>query len=97
MNPLIPPPRTQSRVVDTATRPRREVSAWVRYIERCMAAKPRRQIGVGDNEPAECYRIRLAVVDDLILWCQRVFFIRDVVSAELPFELQTQHERALRL
>jgi hypothetical protein len=36
-------------------------------------------------------------VDDLILLCQRVFFIRDVVSAELPFELQTQHERALRL
>ena len=62
-----------------------------------MAAKPRRQIWVGDNEPAECYRIRLAVVDDLILLCQRVFFIRDVVSAELPFELQTQHERALRL
>jgi len=55
-----------------------------------LLLKPRRQVGVGDKELAESYRIRLTCLDDLIRLCQRVSFIRDVYSAELPFELWTQ-------
>jgi hypothetical protein len=89
MNALDPSLHTQRRVVSIAMRPRCKEGASVRHIERCIAGKPRRQIGVGDKELAEGYRIRLTILDDLIRLCQHVFFIRDVYAAELFLELRT--------
>src|ERR1035437_6323676 len=80
----------QRGVVCITMRPGCKEGVWVRHIERCIAGKPRRQIGVGDKELAEGYCIRLTILDDLIRLCQRVFFIRDVYAAELLLELRTQ-------
>ena len=87
---LVPSLHTQRRVVDIAMWPQCEEGAWVRHIERCMATKSSRQIGVGDKELAEGYCIRLTVLNDLIRLCQRVFFTRDVHASELLLELRTQ-------
>ena len=87
---LTPSLHTQRRVIGIAMRPRCEEGAWVRRIERCMARKPRREVGVGDKELAEGYRIRLTGLDDPIRLCQRVFLICDVYAAELFLELWAQ-------
>ena len=70
--------------------PRCEEGAPVRHIERRIPRKPRRQIGIGDEELAEGYRIRFACLDYLICLCQRVFFVCDVYAAELLLELRAQ-------
>ena len=90
MTELILSLHTQRRVVGIAVWPRCKEGASVRHIERRIARKPRRQIGIGDKELAEGYRIRLACLDDLIRLCQRVFLICDVYAAELLLELRSQ-------
>ena len=55
--------------------PRCKESAAVGHIERRIARKPRRQIGVSDEELAEGYRIRLSVSNDFVRLCESVFLV----------------------
>jgi len=80
----------QRWVVCIAMWPRRKEGASVRHIERRMAGKPRRQVGIRDEELSEGYGVRLSVRDNLVRLRQRVFFICDEYAAELLLELRSQ-------
>ena len=75
-------------------RSRREVSGGVWSIERRIARKASRQIGVGDKELAKGYSVRFAILDNLISQRLIVLFVCNVDSAELFLELRTQSVRS---
>ena len=87
---LIPSLHTQRRVVGIAVRPSCKEGASVRLIERCLACKPDREIGVGNKELAKGYCVRFAVLNDLFGQGLSVFLVCNVNTAELFLELRTQ-------